>query len=272
MRLARAATPAAPVPDQGQAASAPAPRPRKQAGPVAATPPPARQASAAPAIGEAIGSAEAGLHYNVRLPPSADLQYEVSDGAGQSRLVVDTGDTDYRIRFSGVPAPAAGGGARIDIDSTGGSNDTGFAPLTASVAGAALAFDQENGRLTLADGKAVAFGGNLLDPASLLLHLAGMGLADPEQFQDRIHIAVAGTHGTGVISFEVVGLEQVDGPMGSHQAWHLAQVARSGEVRLEVWLAPARHWYPVQLKTTAPDGTVVWQKLASAAFAATPQP
>lgn len=269
VRLAQADSAKAPLPDQGQASTPSAPRPRQHAGPVADIAPAPPQATAAPEAGEAVGSADAGLHYNVRLPRPADLRYEVSDGGSQSRLQVDTGVTDFSIRFADLPDPGAGRGARVTIDSAGGGNDTGLAPLAASVGLGKLAFDQENGQVRLADGKAVAFNGNLLDPASLFVQLAGMGVADPEQFQDQIHIGVAGA---GVITFDVLGLEQVDGPMGSHQAWHLAQRAKSGESRMELWLAPAQNWYPVQIRTTAPDGTVVWQKLAQAEWPAAALP
>ncbi|QNA89383.1 DUF3108 domain-containing protein [Massilia sp. Dwa41.01b] len=56
-----------------------------------------------------------------------------------------------------------------------------------------------------------------------------------------------------------MGQEEIDTGIGRLAAVHLAQLAPSGERRVELWLAPQQHWLPVRIQVTEPDGTVVDQ-------------
>ena len=90
------------------------------------------------------------------------------------------------------------------------------------------------------------------DGATLLMQLAGIGLADPDQLQEAVDIYVGRANGAAVERFLVVGREQLETPLGRMATLRLA---RAGRAPLELWLAAERGWLPVQLRTRAPDGS-----------------
>jgi hypothetical protein len=63
----------------------------------------------------------------------------------------------------------------------------------------------------------------------------------------------------GVVRFQVLGPEELDSALGRLASMHLVQLAVPGQARLEVWLAPQRHWLPVQLRITDADGRALTQ-------------
>ena len=91
------------------------------------------------------------------------------------------------------------------------------------------------------------------------MQLAGIGLAEPDQVKDVLEFYVGAGDDAGVVRFQVVGPEEIDSALGKLASVHLVQLAAPGQPRLEVWLAPGRHWLPVQLRVTAPDGSALTQ-------------
>ena len=136
-------------------------------------------------------------------------------------------DGAWRLRLDGVLG---------ELQSEGGEDDAGIAP------------DRTRG-------------GSLgsQDPASVLMQLAGIGLAEPDQVQDVIDIVVAGAAGARIARWQVVGKEELATPAGVFATMRLAQLAPAGEARVEVWLAPQRSWLPVQLRVTRADGSIANQ-------------
>lgn len=283
LALAVRLAPAAPAPPPAAAAPAarparPAARPRRASMPAAAAPAaPAAPAAEAPTLGEA--SLPMPGRYAMRMPPPVELTFDVSAGEGQplraapSRLVWETGNNHYRLRFENVPA--ADGGAATTYTSEGGVNDGGIAPDSAleereDGASARTRFDRETGQIEFASGRSSTLGSSAQDTVSLLVQLAGMGLADPNQFQEMLSFEVGAAGGPEVVRFDVIGLEQIEGAGAAREAWHLSQRPAPGRARLEVWLAPALGWYPVQLRTSAPNGLVTLQRLRSIRAAPAP--
>ncbi|QNB00281.1 DUF3108 domain-containing protein [Massilia sp. Se16.2.3] len=138
-----------------------------------------------------------------------------------------------------------------EFESEGGEDDAGMAPASTrerSPTGGAWVtrFNREENRIDYAGGAAPPPG--VQDRASVLIQLAGMGLAEPDQMQDVIEIVVGGAAGTGIARFRVMGQEEIDTGIGRLAAVHLAQLAPSGERRVELWLAPQQHWLPVRIR------------------------
>jgi hypothetical protein len=274
-RAAGTATPAAaaaplprqtPAPQQGQAALPPPPLPAAVSGQ------PSPRIAAAPAQTPAAPDADGGDdapvqmpgRYRVRMPPSARLGYALyralpgqpAAPAGLARIEWQADGQRYTLRTDGVPG---------QLSSEGASGDAGIAPEEASEQRsdgtlATTRFDEAAGR--------IVFGGaaqsyplheGSQDRASLLMQLAGIGLAEPDQIQGVIEVFVGGAQDAGVVKFQVMGQEDVATPLGTLASWRLVQLARPGETRLELWLAPQHGWLPVQLRATAPDGTVSTQ-------------
>jgi hypothetical protein len=98
------------------------------------------------------------------------------------------------------------------------------------------------------------------------MQLAGIGLADPDQFAgtDTIEVVVAGARDLRVARFQVMGQEDVATGTGVVAAWHLAERAPPGQQRLDVWLAPQRGWLPVQIRV-GDGGASVTQTLRTLA-------
>ncbi|MEW6759321.1 MAG: DUF3108 domain-containing protein [Pseudomonadota bacterium] len=257
------AAPARPAPAAPPAAApAPSPMPAAPVRPAAApaqasaeaAPAPAPAAVAQPA-GAGVAAVEMPSRYRVTVPPSATVRYAVrgSDGsAGEALLDWQTDGVNYRLALDGITGA---------IQSEGGTDDAGIAPLRAryrlGAGSAAIAFERERGAIVLETlGRSVQDTPGSQDGASVLLQLAGIGLADPDQLQDMVDIYVGRLDGAAVERFQVLGKETVETPLGAMETLHLA---RAGAARLEVWLAPEQGWLPVQLRATAPDGSVATQ-------------
>ena len=107
------------------------------------------------------------------------------------------------------------------------------------------------------------------DRASVLMQLAGIGLAEPDQVRDVIEIVVAGVRDLRIARFRVLGQEEVATGTGTVTAWHLAELAAPGMARLDVWIAPEQGWMPVRL--CLDDGSArVTQTLSAIGQAAGP--
>lgn len=257
VRLARAPQPAPP------AALAPAPAelypvPEPEPEPEPAPDPVPSAAVEAPAPAEGPSAAPSGeifqmpSRYRVAMPPAVTLRYEVRDGQGapgEATLRWETDGVRYRLALDGVLGR---------IDSEGGTDDAGIAPQRTNYAlgagSAPVAFDRERRRIVFESfGRSAQDTPGSQDGATLLMQLAGIGLADPDQVQEAVDVYVGRADGAAVERFHVVGRERLATPLGGMEALHLV---RGGAPRLEIWLAPARGWLPVQLRTTAPDGSV----------------
>ncbi|MFZ6872056.1 DUF3108 domain-containing protein [Undibacterium sp. Di27W] len=101
------------------------------------------------------------------------------------------------------------------------------------------------------------------DKASFIMQLAGIGNAEPEKFQAgrEIRLQVAEERDISTFVFTVTGLEELDTKAGKIMAWHVVRPPRPGSYnsRLEIWLAPAMQWYPVQIRNTESNGAVTTQ-------------
>jgi hypothetical protein len=222
----------------------------------AADPAATTRASAAPGI----APLQMPGRYRVRPPPSSRLSYAVTrtvpggpaEAGEAAQLAWEYAGGAYRLRLDGVLGR---------LESEGGEDDAGIAPSQASEAGAGLTrFNREQGRIehgALAASEPLNLGSQ--DRASVLMQLAGIGLAEPDQVQDTIEIVVAGAGGARIARWQVVGKEQLATPVGLLATVRLAQLAPAGEARVEVWLAPERSWLPVRLRVTQADGSVADQ-------------
>ena len=180
--------------------------------------------------------------YRVRMPDPVRLSYALTrQSPGTPPSPAGTASIDWRS--DGERYALTVEGVLGTLSSEGGSGDAGIAPRGAGVPDAVGAQDR----------------------ASVLMQLAGIGLGEPDQIQGQLQgelrIVVGGSEGAEIARYQVAGQEDVATALGSIAAWRLAQVAAPGQDRLELWLAPARGWLPVQLRLTRPDGSVITQTL-----------
>jgi len=234
-----------------------------------ALPAPAPATPAPPASGNPRGAAVQTMpgRYQVRMPPSARLRYALSRSApgrpptpaGDAQLVWEAGAGRYQLRLDGVLGL---------LESEGGGDDAGIAPEQASEhadggGGRITRFDRTHGRIASDSGKDEALYLGSQDRASVLLQLAGMGIAAPEQMQGTIEVMVIGPDGARIVRYAVLGRETLSTGAGELATVRLAEQSAPGTRRVEFWLAPERNWMPVQLRVTEPDGSIANQVVTS---------
>jgi hypothetical protein len=275
----RQASPAAVAPPLAQPLAQPMPRVAAQRPPSpapAAAPTQAAGEAAAPAApvdGAGWSAVAAGAEdtpvqmpgrYRVRLPPAALLSFALTrSGAGAAPAAAGAALIDWRIGADSYSLRVEG--VAGVLYSRGGVGDAGIAPASASETladgdTALTSFDEaarQIGFSGAARSRRLLAGSQ--DRASLLMQLAGIGLAEPDQVKDVLEFYVGGSGDAGVVRFQVLGAEELDSALGKLASMHLVQLVGPGQARLEVWLAPQRHWLPVQLRVTAPDGSVMTQ-------------
>ena len=103
------------------------------------------------------------------------------------------------------------------------------------------------------------------DRATVLMQLAGIGNADPDQFQNgqEITIQVAEDKEAAAFQFVVLGRETIDTGLGHLASWHIVRPPRPGvySSRLDIWICPELNWLPVQLRNTESNGAITTQTI-----------
>jgi len=215
--------------------------------------------------------------YRVRMPDAVLLTYtQTRQGAANAAPQV-LPDARIDWRSDGDRYALTVDGVLGRLSSRGASGDAGVRPRSAAEErdGATLETEFADGEVHFrASGRSLPDSTGSQDRASLLMQLAGIGLGEPDQIQGQmpgqgtLDVVVAGSRDAAIERFTVVGIETLATPLGALEAWHLAQQAAPGQARLEVWLAPARGWLPVQLRLTGSDGSAATQTIRAIA----PQP
>ena len=114
-----------------------------------------------------------------------------------------------------------------------------------------------------ASNKTVAMNEGAQDRATFVMQLASIGYADETQIfpGQKIELQVAEDKDATLFYFKVIAKEDIDTKLGKISAWHLMRAPRPGSYnsKLDIWLAPAFGWYPVQIRNTEKNGTVTEQ-------------
>jgi hypothetical protein len=256
-------------------------------GPPAGTPAPVAVAAAGPAPAPAeptpppVPPVPQARRYKVDVPPPANITMDVArvdaDGTrwnGEAQLSWTFRDDSYRIDFEA--------GIRIvftrvnlaELTSEGALGATGFVPvkMTEKRRGRALTathFDWSHDKITFSSAqKTVPLMPGAQDKASVPLQLAAIARGDQGQLSGDIDIQVGEDRDALVFRFVVVGQEEIDTRLGKLQTVHLSRPPKEGSYRsrLDVWLAPGRGWYPVQIRNTEANGAVTTQTVNNIAL------
>lgn len=222
--------------------------------------------------------------YTVSLPPPGTMTLDVArvdaDGtrwSGEAQLSWQQGGDSYRIAFeAGIRIVFARVNLAV-LTSEGRVDSSGYAPvkMTEKRRGRALTathFDRENKQISFsASQKKVDLAPGAQDKASVPLQLTAIARGDPAQLSGEIDIQVGEDRDAVVYRFVVVGQEEIDTKLGKLQTVHLSRPPKEGSyrTRLDIWLAPARGWYPVQIRSTEANGAVTTQTVNNIVLTAT---
>lgn len=255
---AAASTPATPPTPAASAADTAA------SGPAVAPPPPAQPATGA-------------RRYKVNLPPSADFTLDVhrvdANGStynGEASMSWRSDGSRYKVTVdAGISIVI-----RINLlalTSTGTIDDYGIAPdlsteKRAGHAQTATHFNRDDGSISFSASEArYPLLAGAQDKATVPFQLGGIGRANINQFSGDIDMMVGDDKTAAIFRFQLVGEEELDTKMGRIVTLHLTRPPMPGSYssRLDIWLAPGRNWYPIQIRNTEASGALTTQTVSN---------
>lgn len=212
--------------------------------------------------------------YKVDMPPSADITLDVArtdangtKWSGNALLSWRVTPSSYRVKIEAGIRVVFAHVNLLTLTSEGTVGDEGFVPslMTEKRRGRAMTathFNRREGTLTFsASGAKYPLVPGAQDKASVPLQLAAIARGDSKQLSGNIDILVGEDRDASVFTFTVAGQEQLDTPLGRIATWHFVRPPKPGSYnsRLELWLAPAYGWYPVQIRNVEASGAVTTQ-------------
>ncbi|MET3118227.1 hypothetical protein AAKU64_002458 [Undibacterium sp. GrIS 1.8] len=271
-----------PVPRQPAASSnsaTSAPNPASTSSDIAAPLTPAQQTTAeqtaAPTASQS-ENANLSAQFKVSPPPSALLELQLIRSEANGNPFYGVGEINWHVSDRAYSMSVDAGVNLLvttlnllKIKSEGKITEAGIAPVTSSESRRnrsetaihfnyeekLVSFSSSNKSLPLADGAQ--------DKASVLMQLAGIGYADPSQFRTgrEIVIQVAEERDATNFQFVILGQEELKNKLGTFNTWHVVRPPRPGAYnsQLDVWFAPDKNWYPVQVRNTESSGAITTQ-------------
>lgn len=202
-------------------------------------------------------------------PPPAELNYDVEakrDGKqwyGKGMFRWESSGNTYRITGE-ASVTILFKITVLNFKSEGMLNAFGIAPVLYSEqpwrkAMTNTHFQHANRKITFSASQAsYPYTGGEQDRASIMWQLASIGRGNAEQFSAgaAFDIVVAGARDAETWRIQVVGLEEMSTPFSTMTVWHLVRTPRPGsyDQKIDMWLAPAKEWYPVRLRYTYANG------------------
>jgi hypothetical protein len=216
--------------------------------------------AATPAVSsESLDAAAALPLYPTRIPPPAELHFVLQRGqaAGVAHLSWRADNERYELDLHAVLP----NGRVQEQRSHGGFDQAGVAPLRLADRRAgrdvrAANFQRDRGKLSFSGpGWELPLHAGTQDRLSWLVQLAAIAAAAPDNLREGAQWAMWVVGARGALTpwrFEVMGREAV---AGSAQAWRLVrEPLQPYDLRIEVWLDPARGPWPVHLRQTQVPG------------------
>ena len=231
-------------------------------------------ALAAGAIAGAAPGAAAAEPRSYDAPPSAELQYKITARqkgislSGDALVGWTAGEGKYSIA---TESRAQILGKILESRSEGALDSFGLAPAQFAEKRyrkeqTVATFDRAAKTLSFNTGKqSYPLSGGEQDRASAPWQLAALARAQPGKFTpgSEWKFLVAGRKDAETWVVKVVQREKIATGLGQLDTVHLSKAppADSKEQHIELWLAPGREWYPVQIRFTDEDGEFVEQTI-----------
>ena len=212
--------------------------------------------------------------YAIDLAPSADLFYAIESKQsglslrGTAKVVWRAQDRQYSIDNQ---TDAMLLGRILEAGSNGAIDEFGLAPLQSTEKRlrkplTTTQFDRQGKTIRFTDSeRSYPLQGGEQDRTSIIWQLVAVARGAPKQFKtgSQWQFFVAGQRDAQTWSFKVIGKEAIDTPLGKLQTIHVlkAPPPDSHEQQLDIWLAPAREWYPVRVRFADADHDFIEQTL-----------
>ena len=211
--------------------------------------------------------------YPVNVPPSATLHYTIR--SRQSGVTIDgSGTVDWTVSGRNFVARSQANamllGKILEARSVGiidrlGLEPTSFTQKRFRKDETTTTFDRATGQIRFsASSNTYPIDGAVQDRNSMVWQLVSVARAAPARFKpgSSWNFFVAGPKDADPWTFKVVGRDRISTSLGTLDAVHLQkEPPSSGGQRVDLWLAPAREWYPVRLRYTDADGDYIEQTL-----------
>jgi len=207
-------------------------------------------------------------------PPSADLQYKITARqkgislSGDAQVSWRAGEGKYSVA---TESRAQILGKILESRSEGEIDAFGLAPVQFAEKRfrkeqTIASFDRAAKTLSFNSGKQnYPLAGGEQDRSSVQWQLAALARAQPAKFTpgSEWKFFVAGRKDADPWVFKVVKREKIATGLGQLDAVHLAKAppADSKDQHIDLWLAPGRDWYPVQVRFSDEDGEFVEQTI-----------
>ncbi|MDM5179633.1 DUF3108 domain-containing protein [Massilia sp. DJPM01] len=208
----------------------------------------------------------------VNMPPSADLHYTLKarqkglSMSGEALVSWRVGEGKYSLV---AETKAQLFGKILDSRSEGKIDNYGIAPdlfveKRMRKEATTATFDRAAKTLSFNAGKdTYPLLGGEQDRSSAQWQLAALARAQPGKFTpgSEWRLFVAGRSSAQPWSFKVVNREKITTGLGEVEALHLVKAPPPGDKDqvIDLWLAPAHDWYPVQLRYSDEEGEFIEQ-------------
>lgn len=200
------------------------------------------------------------IRYPYKLPPSADLSYSVKVrlyGISLNGSAIMNWRANERRYSLATETRSSFVGKVVEARSEGFINSFGLAPVKMtekrfSKPPYSAHFDHHNKIISFTATKQTypIYGGEQ-DRNSILLQVAAVARGMSKEINKGVEwtFFVVGRRSAQAWTFRVLGKENVETPMGSVPAFHIArlQPENARKQQIELWLAPTLNWYPVRI-------------------------
>lgn len=225
--------------------------------------------------------AQAPAKFTANPPASADLNYTIN--AHQSGLSLNgtsilhwSQDKDHYSISTETRAMLLG--KILEAKSEGAIDAYGLAPLTSTEkrlrkAPTTTTFNRETRSITFSASEAsYPIKGGEQDRNSVVWQLATMARSAPAKFKTGVSISmmVAGQKDADQWTFKVGKSETIKTALGNLKTIKVSKLVKGNDKgqKIDIWLAPAKEWYPVRIRFVEPDGDFIEQTIVKI----TPQP
>jgi hypothetical protein len=206
-------------------------------------------------------------------PPSAELDYALKasqKGLSLNGSAVVHWHNDGQQYALATETRASLLGKILEAKSEGAIDRNGLAPNSSTEKRfrkeqTTTTFDRASGKITFSASDAnYPIKGGEQDRNSVTWQLVTLARSNALKSGSTVSMLVAGQKDVDTWTFKVGKQEKINTPLGSLTALQISKVVKDAkDQKIELWLAPAKEWYPVRIRFTEAGGDSIEQTISS---------